>query len=205
MWRSFDNPHFSTERLRKGLAFAAELHRHQDRKGTKIPYLVHLAAVAGIVALLGGNENQILGALFHDSAEDAGGLETINKIKNLFNDDVARIALGCSHNLEEQDFYTKKKAYIASLRDKEEDIILVSLADKIQNGASILFNLKSSGEAIWDQFSAGRQGYLWYLNQLKDTFDQIGPPLAAQLFHDIVNEINAETNQNSQTPAKVTT
>lgn len=43
-----------TTRFEKAVAFAPELHRDHRRKGTSIPYISHLLAVAGLVLDRGG-------------------------------------------------------------------------------------------------------------------------------------------------------
>ena len=54
------------------LLFAAKLHRQQPRKGTQIPYLGHLLAVAALVIEDRGSEDEAVAALLHDSLEDQG-------------------------------------------------------------------------------------------------------------------------------------
>ena len=57
-------------RFQEALLFAAQLHVHQKRKGTDIPYLAHLMAVASIVMEHGGTEDEAIAALLHDAIED---------------------------------------------------------------------------------------------------------------------------------------
>jgi (p)ppGpp synthase/HD superfamily hydrolase len=56
----------------RALAFATRLHASQTRKATDIPYISHLVSVAGIVLEYGGNRDEAIGALLHDSIEDQG-------------------------------------------------------------------------------------------------------------------------------------
>ena len=64
-----------TPRFQAALAYANHIHAGQFRKGTSIPYFAHLLAVTAIVLEQGGSEDEAIGALLHDAAEDAGGLE----------------------------------------------------------------------------------------------------------------------------------
>ena len=57
-------------RFDDALGFALRLHRSQFRKGTSIPYISHLLAVAGLVQENGGSEDEAIGALLHDAIED---------------------------------------------------------------------------------------------------------------------------------------
>jgi HD domain len=61
-----------TERFDTALSFASKLHRLQVRKGTEIPYLGHLLAVAALVIEDGGSEDEAIAALLHDAIEDQG-------------------------------------------------------------------------------------------------------------------------------------
>jgi (p)ppGpp synthase/HD superfamily hydrolase len=59
-----------TRKFDEALAFAAELHRQQRRKGAETPYIGHLLSVAGLVLENGGTEEQAIAALLHDAIED---------------------------------------------------------------------------------------------------------------------------------------
>ena len=61
-----------TERFDTALSFVSKLHRLQVRKGTEIPYLGHLLAVAALVIEDGGSEDEAIAALLHDAIEDQG-------------------------------------------------------------------------------------------------------------------------------------
>jgi (p)ppGpp synthase/HD superfamily hydrolase len=60
------------KRFRDALAYAAKLHAPQLRKGTSIPYVSHLLAVAAIAIEHGADEDEAIAALLHDAVEDQG-------------------------------------------------------------------------------------------------------------------------------------
>ncbi len=62
-----------SERFTAALSFASLLHHRQARKGTTIPYVSHLLAVASLVLEHGGDEDEAIAGLLHDAAEDQGG------------------------------------------------------------------------------------------------------------------------------------
>jgi (p)ppGpp synthase/HD superfamily hydrolase len=62
-----------SDRFSEALGFAIGLHNDQVRKGTKTPYMAHLLAVTAILLENGGDEDQTIGALLLDTAEDKGG------------------------------------------------------------------------------------------------------------------------------------
>src|SRR3712207_2491416 len=84
------------ERFEEALKYAARLHRTQKRKGTNIPYVTHLLAVAAIVGENGGTEDEVIAALLHDAVEDQGGAATREEIRRRFGDAVASIVEGTS-------------------------------------------------------------------------------------------------------------
>src|SRR5437588_6066042 len=61
-----------TRKFDDAMAYAAEKHRSQTRKGGDIPYLGHLLSVAGLVIEAGGTETPAIAALLHDAAADQG-------------------------------------------------------------------------------------------------------------------------------------
>ncbi len=57
------------EKFEDALVYAARLHRDQTRKGSGIPYITHLLAVAAIVGENGGTQEEAIAALLHDAPE----------------------------------------------------------------------------------------------------------------------------------------
>lgn len=84
-----------TEKFEDALLYAARLHREQARKGTGIPYVTHLLAVAAIVGENGGTEDEVIAALLHDAPEDAGGEARLEGIRARFGEPVGDIVAGC--------------------------------------------------------------------------------------------------------------
>ncbi len=71
-------------RFIKALTLAIDLHKDHFRKGTQIPYISHLMAVASLVIENSGTEEEAIAALLHDAVEDCGGppiLETSTLLK----------------------------------------------------------------------------------------------------------------------------
>ena len=73
------------------LEFAARLHAGQFRKGTTIPYVAHVLAVAALALEAGADEEVAMAALLHDTAEDCGGQPVIEEIRARFGPRVVRI------------------------------------------------------------------------------------------------------------------
>ena len=61
-----------TNRYKSAMQFAATLHDGHLRKGTQVAYLSHLMSVSALVMESGGDEDEAIAALLHDSIEDRG-------------------------------------------------------------------------------------------------------------------------------------
>lgn len=151
---------------------ASFLHRNQLRKGTNIPYISHLLAVAVIVLEHGGTEDEAIAALSHDAIEDAGGDVARQEIRKHFGDEVVAIVDGCTDTgtIPKPPWRARKEAYIAHLAGADLSIRLVSAADKLHNARSILMDYLEHGESLWPRFNGGRDGTLWYYRTLADEF-----------------------------------
>jgi (p)ppGpp synthase/HD superfamily hydrolase len=166
-----------TERYDQAFEYAHHLHRRQTRKGTSIPYISHLITVSAIVVEHGGDEDQAIGALLHDAAEDQGGQATLNEIRSRFGDGVAQIVHDCTDAWEEPKpaWRQRKETYLANLTQKSPRSLLVSLADKTHNAEAILFDFRAIGDSLWPRFTGGADGTRWYYSALTDVFTKTMP------------------------------
>jgi (p)ppGpp synthase/HD superfamily hydrolase len=166
-----------TSRYDEAFRYAHELHRAQMRKATSIPYISHLMIVSALVIENGGSEDQAIGALLHDVAEDQGGAETLEEIRTRFGDPVAEIVSDCTDSWDEPkpDWRPRKEAYLAKLPTKSPRSLLVSLADKTHNAEAILFDYRVSGDPLWDRFNGGAEGTRWYYRSLANIFSEVMP------------------------------
>lgn len=170
-----------TERFSQALTYAAEVHSDHLRKGGDIPYLSHLLGVCSLVLEDGGTEDEAIAALLHDAPEDRGGRETLAEIERRFGPDVARIVEGLSDTFEDPKpkWRPRKQAYLDHLADASPEELRVSLADKLHNARSILYDLRVHGDSVWERFAGRREGTLWYHGELSRAFIKLRPgPLA---------------------------
>jgi GTP pyrophosphokinase len=183
------------------LIYAAQAHKDQLRKGTAIPYITHPVMVAEIVRKHGGKKEQIAGALLHDVVEDRGGLTALGDIRTRFGETVGDIVLACSDSVEQPkpDWWTRKQQYIAHIATMRPEAMMVSLADKIHNGASIAGDLALVGEFVFKRFSAGKEGTLWYYRALVEAFRKRGHYLKlVNKLDQIVSRIEYEVKSRRQ-------
>lgn len=171
-------------RFEEALVYATRLHARQVRKGSGIPYISHLLAVAALVLEYGGNEDEAIAALLHDAIEDQGGDATRQEIRRRFGETVTEIVNGCTDadTTPKPPWQPRKEAYIRHLHDASPSILLVSSADKLHNVRTILGDYRVVGEDLWGRFKAGKEGTLWYYRALLTVYQERGiTPLIAEL------------------------
>ena len=175
-----------TQRFHDALGYAMELHATQVRKGTTIPYLAHLLAVASLVIEHGSTEDEAIAALLHDAIEDQGGAPTREAIRRRFGDTVVTIVDGCTDAevVPKPPWQQRKEAYIAHLQHAPPAVHLVSIADKLHNARAILTDYRTLGDTLWARFNGGREGTLWYYQALLQVFREVGTAPVA-LIHEL--------------------
>jgi (p)ppGpp synthase/HD superfamily hydrolase len=88
----------------------------------------------------------------------------------------------------------RKEGYLAHLRTADEDILWVSLADKVHNARTILRDLRKPdiGEKVWARFNVSTKQPLWYYHRLADIFcERLSNQLSNEL-REIVEVLEAE-------------
>ncbi len=188
-----------TERLTRAVDYVRVLHT-ETRKGTKIPYMAHLLGVASLVMGEAGGavpvtEDMIIAAILHDTVEDHGGRRRLDDVRKEFGKHVADMVEGLSDTLAEdhdkkEGWEERKNAYLARLRTEPEDVLVISVADKLYNAKTILDDLKEIGPAVWDRFKRGPKEQLWYFHALLEIFE---PRLKSRMVGElkrIVDEIS---------------
>ena len=106
-----------TDRFDRALLYATHVHGGQVRKGTSIPYVAHLMAVAATVLEYDGSEDMAIAGLLHDAVEDQGGMARLTDIRNRFGDRVADLVSACSDSLANaaEIFDAASRLFIAQL------------------------------------------------------------------------------------------
>jgi (p)ppGpp synthase/HD superfamily hydrolase len=186
-----------TNRYKSAMQFAATLHDGHLRKGTQVAYLSHLMSVSALVMESGGDEDEAIAALLHDSIEDRGnayespfrvepraGRDALKRdIELQFGAAVLSIVRQCTDDEylpagrpaekgTPEEWKTRKEAYLASLRKKTDvPALRVSCADKLHNARAILADYETEGEQLWQRFNVkSKAEQLWYYGELVEAF-----------------------------------
>ena len=153
--------------------YANAQHAGQLRKGTNIAYISHPFGVAGLIIEAGGDEDQAIGGLLHDVAEECGGEPRLREIKKKFGSRVEAIVRGCSDWLGAKEekkapWKIRKAEHLERLGRANGDILLVTAADKTHNARAIVTDLDLIGPVLWDRFNATAKDIVWYYESVYD-------------------------------------
>lgn len=176
-----------TERFLAAVALAEEIHGRQRRIGTEVPYLAHLLVVCGLVLEDGGDEEEAVAAMLHDSVEDGGGRPLLERIHKSFGARVAAIVEDLTDNLEgdpAEPWIERKRRYLEHLPEVADDAVLrVALADKVHNARSLVRDYRDEGPRLRERFpNKTAREQLWYYDGLVAFFGERRPgPLAEDL------------------------
>ncbi len=162
----------------EALHFTNSMHSGHTRKGSQIPYMAHLLSVSALVLEHGGSETEAIAALLHDVIEDRsrfwnlGPVGMRNELRKRFGQEVLDIVDECTDTDQEPKppWRARKEAYIVYLTEASPSGLLVSLADKVHNLRSILADYRQIGDELWERFTGGKQGTLWYYRELLAAF-----------------------------------
>jgi len=187
-----------TPKFVEAVAYAADKHANQTRKGSGIPYLGHLLSVAGFVIEADGTETEAIAALLHDAPEDQGGEATLAEIREKFGDDVAGIVKQCSDTFEtpKPPWRERKANYIRHLSDASGSAVLVSLADKLHNARAILRDFRAHGDELWQRFSmTDPQDHLWYYRSLLEVYSKCFDNWIVGELREVIDELEEAIRQ----------
>jgi (p)ppGpp synthase/HD superfamily hydrolase len=188
-----------TARFAAAFALAFAVHGTQLRKKTGIPYIAHVMSVSALALEHGADEDVAIAALLHDAVEDSDdGAATHRLIEDQFGVRVARIVMACSDAVAvpgqpKPDWRQRKERYLRHLDDDADaDVLLVSACDKVHNAGSILADLRTEGDIVWQRFTVSDpSAQLWYYSSVVEILRRRLPgPLTDELAS-IVTDIAA--------------
>jgi len=166
---------------------ATVAHENQKRKGTDIPYILHLMEAAVIVSQIKYDPDLICAALLHDAAEDSA--MSYESISAMFNKRIAGLVSSQSEN-KNKSWKERKQHTIDKLRKiEDDDIKIVCLADKLSNMRAISRDYHNLGDGLWERFNADKNEQGWYYSELCDSLVSLKAYPAYQEFEALVKEI----------------
>lgn len=190
-----------TVRFSEALVYAADLHRGQRRKGSNIPYVSHLLAVASIALESGADEDEAIAALLHDAIEDAPsdlGDQAASHVRRWIEFKFGRCVLEIVEACTDTDVTPKppwiprRVRYIASVQHKGRSALLVSAADKLHNARAVLGDFRTLGADVFKRFNpdAGKSGTLGYYRAITTAISERAEILHESRVKRLVTELD---------------
>ena len=188
-----------SNKISKAIQVAMQEHEGQYRKGTKVPYIVHLLDVSSILMYEEDlDENVICAGVLHDTLEDTH--YTKEQLKQDFGDEVYGLVLFCTEEgntadtSKEEEIRTwkirKEKSLEKLTQGGKEEEMLVFLADKFSNIKSMYEEKLIVGDDIWNKFNASYEEIKWYYTQILElTQDALSKRRVHQLYSHYVGEV----------------
>jgi (p)ppGpp synthase/HD superfamily hydrolase len=154
--------------LFEAIEFAVHAHRGHFRKGTGIPYIFHPLNTGMRLLEIGCSEAVVVAGILHDTLEDTP--TTFEDIRTRFGDDVANLVSSVSEPDKSEAWENRKKHTLMSLETASEEVLLIALADKIDNIQSIRRALEREGDEVWVRFNRPKESQAWYYHSLVVVF-----------------------------------
>ncbi len=149
--------------------FATKKHSGQFRKGTKIPYIVHLYEVTQILKEEKADEITIIAGILHDTVEDTD--TKIEEIEEKFGSDVAKLVSADSED-KSLPYLERKKLHMQQLKNADERAKLVNLADKLSNLKSIYLDTLYMSNTF-DRFNGTKDEIKQYYKMALDALSSL--------------------------------
>jgi (p)ppGpp synthase/HD superfamily hydrolase len=176
-------------RLASAIDLVVKVHGRDARKQSPVPVLAHLLSVCALVQQDGGDEDEAIAALLHDSLEDKPELITARDIEAQFGSRVLQIVRVSTDTPEDYaggekpPWRHRKEAYLAHVRRTDPSLLRVTVADKVDNLRALLADYARIGESLWSRFNAPMLDQLWYYRSAGVAYRETGftSPLLTEL------------------------
>lgn len=110
----------------------------------------------------------VIAGILHDTVEDTP--VTLKDIECSFGNRIAYIVEGATEPNKDDPWENRKNHTIELLKTASMDILLVSLADKLDNIKAIREDYSRHGEKLWARFRRPREKQKWYYQSLVKAF-----------------------------------
>ncbi len=184
------------EDLRRAFCFAREKHRGQFRKGSRIPYLIHLIRTWGYVRQMNDRTPVQMAALLHDVLEDTEAV--YEELEREFSPEIAELVAGESEKKREgipagETWKVRKQETLERLKSLEEEAgtaenpapMQIAFADKLANLYSMAYEYRLVGDRIWEKFNQkDKNMHRWYYGSMGEVFARFFGEREPELWRD---------------------
>ena len=164
------------KRLVEATEYAYAWHQGERRKSTDIPYVSHLLQVKGLVLEHGGNADQAIAGLLHDSLEVAPSSEERARREEIigreFGEGVLGIVRDCTDTRPDEfadkklPWEDRKTRYVEHLERALPGSLLVVACDKRHNLHSIVWDVRTQGPSVFERFNSKPREQIWYFESI---------------------------------------
>ena len=173
----------------KAIEFATKAHSGLYRKGTNIPYITHPLNVAQILIEYECPESVVTAGILHDTLEDTQA--TVDDIRDAFGYEVADLVNAVSEPNKSDTWENRKAHTIKHLKTASPEVLMISLADKMDNIKKIREDYEKIGNKVWERFNRPKEKQKWYYETLADVFSmRLNDPKTAFLVNHFRSEVN---------------
>lgn len=142
--------------IERAVRFAAQAHKGDMRKGSKLPYIIHPIETMMLVAKETNDNDVIAAAVLHDVIEDTE--VTLEQLERVFGPRIAElVALESENKREDQPKHATWKIRKQENLDREKDAPveakLIMLADKVSNLRATAKDIAKNGPNVWEKFN----------------------------------------------------
>lgn len=141
------------ELYERALRLAATLHRKQNRKKTRVPYITHPVHVSVILLGHGFETDVAVAGLLHDVVEDQMYPQT--EIADQFGTKVTQIVNSLTERKQdehgnERPWEDRKREGIERMKQASDEAVAVKVADTLHNARSIAMDIRKKGPKVYN-------------------------------------------------------
>ena len=159
------------------IEMANKAHYGQNRKGTKLPYMVHCMDAGAIAATMTEEPDIIAAAILHDVLEDT--MITAQQVKDKFGPYVYKLIKSASEDRPDgkataANWQKRKEETLAKIPTLSREEQMVILADKLSNARSLYVDWKKLPTAVFNRFNVKDPAmHRWYYVGLLKALDKV--------------------------------
>ena len=175
------------------LIFACEKHQGQTRKFSGIPYILHPAEVAGIIATMTSDLEVIASGALHDVIEDCG--VTRQELLERFGEKVLFLVTSESEDKladrpPESTWRERKEASLDELRHAtDRNVKILWLADKLSNMRSFYREYKINGVNVWERLhNKNIKDHAWYYTSVANCCEELKDEAAYKEYRELLDK-----------------
>jgi (p)ppGpp synthase/HD superfamily hydrolase len=171
---------YITTRLYEAVQLTVDLFGKDARKSSEVPALSHLFSVCALVQMDGGDEDEAIAALLHDTLEDKPQDITLEEIQKRFGTRVLEIIEVSTDTPKDfmggpkPPWRGRKQSYLDHVRTTDPALLRVTIADKIDNVRAMLADHQRVGGELWQRFNAVQADIIWYYQEALKAYEQAG-------------------------------